>query len=126
MRGYSNPLAEFGVRHLAIADGAFGRCQAAIFDGFEDGRFRGWDAGVFQDVVRSVGKAIGAVGFKISAFLPNSRWINASPLTKFPVRKDAVGGRITMGVKFAGSQGDGDGLFLAGKASFGQEMIEPV
>jgi len=31
-----------------------------------------------------------------------------------------------MGVKFAGAQGAGDGLFLDGKAGFGQKMIEPV
>ena len=80
MRGYSNPPAEFGVRHLAIADGAFGRCQAAIFQGFEDGNFRGGDAGVFQDVVRPVREAVGAVGFKIGAFHRNGRGINGSPL----------------------------------------------
>jgi hypothetical protein len=80
MRGYSNPPAEFGVRHFAIADGAFGRCQDAIFQGFEDGRFRGWDTSVFQDVVRPVREAVGAVGLKIGAFHRNSRGINASPL----------------------------------------------
>ena len=31
-----------------------------------------------------------------------------------------------MGVKFAGAQGDGDGLLLDGKAGFSQKMIEPV
>ena len=59
MRGYSNPPTEFGVRHLAIANGAFGRCQTTIFEGFEDGLFRGRDAGIFQDVVHPVGKAVG-------------------------------------------------------------------
>ena len=107
------------MRHLAIADGACGRCQVAIFEGFEDGRFRCWDAGVFQDVVRPVGNAICAVGFRIGAFLQNGRGINASPLAQIPVRKDAVGGRITMGVKFAGAQGDGYGLLLDGKSGFG-------
>ena len=48
MRGYSDPPAEFGVRPLAIADGAFGRCQTAIFEGFEDGLFRGRDTGAAQ------------------------------------------------------------------------------
>ena len=80
MRGYSNPPTEFGVRHLAIANGAFGRCQTTIFEGFEDGLFRGRDAGIFQDVVHPVGKAVGAVGFKIRAFLQNGGGINASPL----------------------------------------------
>jgi len=126
VRGYSNPPAEFGVRHLAIADGSFGRCQIAIFEGFEDGRFRCGDAGVFQDVVRPVGKAVSAVGFIIRAFPQNGCGINASPLAKITVRKDAVGGRIAMGVKFASAQRDGDGFFLDGKAGFGQEMIEPV
>ena len=68
------------MRHLAIADGSFGRCQAAIFEGFEDDRFRCGDAGVFQDVVRPIGKAVGTVGFKIRVGPSQSRWINASPL----------------------------------------------
>ena len=126
MRGYSNPPTEFGVRHLAIANGAFGRCQTTIFEGFEDGLFRGRDAGIFQDVVHPVGKAVGAVGFKTGVGLRQRRWINTSPLAKFPVSVDAVGGRIPMGIKFAGAQGAGDGLLLNGKAGFGQEMIEPV
>jgi hypothetical protein len=89
MRGYSNPPAEFGVCRVAIADGAFGRCQAAIFEGFEDDRFRGGDASVFQDVVRPIGKAISAVVFKVRAFPRNGRWINACPLAKITVREDA-------------------------------------
>ena len=65
---------------LAITDGSFGWCQVAIFERFEDGCFRGGDASVFQDVVRTVGKAVGTVGFKIRAFLQNGGGINASPL----------------------------------------------
>lgn len=68
------------MRHLAVADGAFRRCQAAIFEGFEDGCFRGGDAGIFQNVVRPVRNAVGAVGFKIGAFHRNGRGIDASPL----------------------------------------------
>jgi hypothetical protein len=70
-------------------------------------------------VVRPIGKAVGTVGFKICAFHWNGGWINAGPLAKIPVRKDAVGGRVAMGVKFAGAQGAGDGLLLDGKAGFG-------
>ncbi len=125
MRGYSNPPAEFGVCHLAIADGAFGRYQSAIFEGFEDSRFRGGDAGVFQDVVRPVGKAVVGIIFKIGTFLANCRGVNAGPLAKIPVSVDTVGGRVAMRVEFAGAQGGSDGLLLDGKAGFGQKMIEP-
>ena len=114
MRGYSNPPAEFGVRHLAIADGAFGWCQAAIFEGFEDSRFRGGDAGIFQDVVRPVGKAVVGIIFIIRPFLANCCGVNAGPLAKVPVRVDAVGGRVAVRVEFAGAQGGSDGLLLDG------------
>ena len=114
------------MRHLAIADGAFGRCQAAIFEGFEDSRFRGADAGVFQDIVRPVGKAIVRYSFVIAAGIFQSRGVNLRPLAQVPVRVDAVGRRVAMRVEFAGAQGAGNGLFLDGEASFDQEMIKPV
>ncbi len=85
LRGHSNPPAKFNVRHFAVAEGTFGRGQTAIFEGFEDGRFRGRDAGVFQDVIRAVGKSICRVNFIIRAFHRHGRRINAGPFTKFPV-----------------------------------------
>lgn len=111
---------------LAVADGAFGRRQAAIFEGFKDGGFRGGDAGVFQDVVRPVGKTVVRYSFVIAAGILQSRGVNVRPRAKLPVSINAVGGRETMGVEFAGAQGVGDGLLLNGKAGLGQEMIEPV
>ena len=113
------------MRHLAIANGAFGWCQAAIFEGFEDSRFRGGDAGVFQDVVRPVGKAVVWKPFVIVAGIRQRRGVNAGPLAKIPVRIDAVGGRVAMRVEFAVAQGGSDGLLLDGKAGFGQKMIDP-
>ena len=86
MRGYSNPTAEFGVRHLAVTERAFGGGQIAILQGLEHGRFRGGDAGKFKEFVRSVGKAVVGKPFVMVAGIRQRRGINASPATDVAVR----------------------------------------
>ena len=125
MRVDANPPAEFGVRHFAVADGSFGGGQITIFEGIKDSSLCGGDAGVFQDVVCPVGKAIFRIVLIIGACHGNGRRINTGPLAKIPVRVAAVGGRVTMRVEFAGAEGGGDGLLLDGKASLGEKTIDP-
>ena len=126
MRGYSNPPAEFGVRHLAVTERAFGGGQVAIFQGLYDGRFRGGDAGRFKKVVRPVGKAVVWKPFVMVAGIRQGRGINASPATDVAVRVYSIIAGQETRIKFAGPESDGDGGFFDGKAGQGQKAINPV
>ena len=86
VRCHSNPAAKFRVRPLAIADGAFRRCQAAILQGLEHGRFRGGDACKFKEFVRPVGKAVISKPFVMVTGIRQGRGVNASPATDVTVR----------------------------------------
>ena len=126
MRGDANPPAEFGVRHLAVTERAFGGGQAAILQGLEHGGFRGGDAGKFKEVVRPVGKAVVWKPFVMVAGIRQGRGINASPATDITVREYTIIAGQETRIEFAGAQGAGNGVFFDGKAGQGQKAIEPV
>ena len=126
MRGYSNPLAEFGVRHLAVTERAFGGGQVAILQGLEHGGFCGRDAGSFQECVCSVGKTVVWKPCVIMPGICQCRGINASPATDVAVRVYSIIAGQETRIKFAGPESDGDGGFFDGKAGQGQKAINPV
>ena len=104
------------MRSLAIADGSFGGGQVAILQELEHGRFRGWDAGKFKEFIRPVGKTIVWEPFVIVAGMPQGRGINASPATDVTVRVYSIVEGQETRIEFAGSESDGDGGFIDGKA----------
>ena len=114
------------MRHLAVTEWAFGRCQVAILQGLEHGGFRGGDTGKFKEVVRPVGKAVVWKPFVMVAGIRQGRGVNASPATDVAVRVYSIIAGQETRIKFAGAQGAGDGVFFDGKAGQGQKAIEPV
>ena len=114
------------MRHLAVTERAFGGGQVAIFEGFEDGRFGGGEAGKFKEVVRPVGKAVVWKPFVMVAGIRQGRGINASPATDVTVREYTIIAGQETRIEFAGAQGADDGIFFDGKAGQGQKAIEPV
>src|ERR1035437_5578857 len=105
MRGDSNPAAEFGVRHRAVTERAFGGRQVAILQGLEDGRFRGGDAGRFKKVIRPVGKAVVWKPFVMVAGIRQGRGINASPATDVTVREYTIIAGQETRIEFSGTKG---------------------
>ena len=126
VRGYSNPLAKFGVCHLAVTERAFGGGQVAILQGLEYGGFRGGDAGKFKEVVCPVGEAVVWKPFVMEAGIRQGRGMNASPATDVTVRVNTIIAGQKTGIEFACAQSPGDGVFFDGKAGHSQKTIEPV